>query len=406
MRVLVCPHDMELGGSSINAIDLAAAVRELGHETFVIARPGPLADLVEAKGLPLTTVDVPTRPRPSPRAIRAIHAAARRYRVDLVHTYEFWPCVEGFFATAGSARPPVVGTIMTMGLAHYLPRSMPLTLGYRDLLDEARTQQRAAVHLLEPPVDTEHDRPGVDTTEMVGRFGLEEPALNVVIVSRTAVAMKMEGIERTIAATELLARRFKIRLVVVGGGSAFEALSSQADRVNERVGRRVVVMTGPMADPRPAYELADVVVGMGSSALRGMAFGKPVVVVAEKGFCLPVTPDTLPQFERTGFYGIGAGRCAPDADPLTEQLAELLADEALRRCRAEFGRALVGDRHSLAAGARTLDMVYRQAVCDAPSSWRQVPDLMLTAGRVLRHKVRDGGVVDRLRPRAAMMAGK
>ena len=37
-------------------------------------------------------------------------------------------------------------------------------------------------------------------------------------------------------------------------------------------------LAGEMLDPRPAYAAADVVLGMGGSALRGMAFGKPLVV--------------------------------------------------------------------------------------------------------------------------------
>ena len=49
-------------------------------------------------------------------------------------------------------------------------------------------------------------------------------------------------------------------------------------------GRQVVLLTGEIADPRSAYAAADVVVGQGGSALRGMAFGKPLIVVGEEGF--------------------------------------------------------------------------------------------------------------------------
>ena len=52
----------------------------------------------------------------------------------------------------------------------------------------------------------------------------------------------------------------------------------------QTAGRQVVLLTGEIADPRPAYAAADVVVGQGGSALRGMAFGKPLVVVGEGRF--------------------------------------------------------------------------------------------------------------------------
>jgi hypothetical protein len=127
-------------------------------------------------------MDVPMRPRPWPGAIRAVRAAARKHRVDLVHSYEYWPCLESFLAVGAAGRTALVSTIMTMGMAYYLPRSIPLTLGYRDLLDEAAGWQRAPVHLLEPPIDTAADRPGIDVEDFVEEHDLEPRFLNVVIV--------------------------------------------------------------------------------------------------------------------------------------------------------------------------------------------------------------------------------
>ena len=75
-------------------------------------------------------------------------------------------------------------------------------------------------------------------------------------------------------------------------------------RANRGEDRRVVVLTGQLADPRPAYSAADVILGMGSSALRGMAFGKPLVVQGERGFWELLTPDSASVFLRDGWYGV------------------------------------------------------------------------------------------------------
>jgi glycosyltransferase involved in cell wall biosynthesis len=388
---------MELGGSSINAVDLALALRRLGHETTLIARPGPLADRVRDVGLPLFVTNAPARPRPSPGTIRDIRTAVRRHKIDLVHTYEFWPCVEAYFAVGLNRGVRVVSTIMTMGLATYLPRAVPMTVGYGDLMDEARLRQRAPVHLLEPPVDTASDQCGNDTDAFRREFDLPEGPMTVVLVSRVAVAMKQEGIERTVAAVGRLARRHDVRLVVVGGGSAYADVAALADEVNASVGRRVVVMTGPLADPRPAYEIADVVVGMGSSILRGMAFGKPGIVVGEMGFSMLVTEESVSRFERTGFYGVGVGRPSADSDPLVDQLGGVLADGRARRRLGDFGHSLVESRYALSVAAHKVDAVYRLAVTDPAPTRVRLPDLAMTFSRVVAHKARDGGVVDRWR---------
>lgn len=407
MRVLVYPHDLELGGSSINAVDLAAAVRAHGHETLVIARPGPLADHVRARGLDLVTMEVPTRPRPWPGAVRAIRDTARRFGADVVHTYEFWPSIEAQLAVGGRGRAAVVSTIMTMGLAYYLPRTVPMTLGYRDLLDEAERWQRAPVYLLEPPIDTATDRPEALPPGAAGAFveehGLHGDLLDIVIVSRVATHMKQEGIERTVDAVERLGRTLPVRLIIVGGGSAFDAVQRRADGVNERLGRRAVVLTGPKADPRPAYQFADIVVGMGSSALRGLAFAKPVVVVGVNGFSRTVQPETLQHFEAAGFYGVGNERPDPARDPLVGQLRALVTDPDARERLGEFGRDLVRDRFSLESGARTLDDVYRTAVSCRPGAARRWADTASTLRRTAVYKARDGGVLRRLRPALARL---
>ena len=57
-----------------------------------------------------------------------------------------------------------------------------------------------------------------------------------------------------------------------------------------------------LLDPRPAYAAADIVIGMGSSASKGMAFGKPLVVQGEQGFWKLLEPATLPIFLAQGFW--------------------------------------------------------------------------------------------------------
>jgi glycosyltransferase involved in cell wall biosynthesis len=132
--------------------------------------------------------------------------------------------------------------------------------------------------------------------------------------------------------------------------------------VNAALGRPAVVLTGPLADPRPAYAAADIALGMGGSALRAMAFGRPLIALGIGGFSRPVTPETLDYFLRAGFYGIGAGDLA--ADPLADQVRTLLRSAELRVRLGAWSRQLVVDRFSLETAADTLAGVYAQALAD------------------------------------------
>jgi hypothetical protein len=129
--------------------------------------------------------------------------------------------------------------------------------------------------------------------------------------------------------------------------------------------------------------------GMGGSALRALAFAKPLVVQGERGFWSLLTAQTQPVFLRQGWYGVGSdvdGRAA-GAVRLAGILRPLLADPGTRAGLGRLGRDLVVDRFSLQAAADLQERVYAAAVADAARSGRSTLDATRTVAGVVRHKL-------------------
>ncbi len=141
-----------------------------------------------------------------------------------------------------------------------------------------------------------------------------------------------------------------------------------------------------MADPRPAYNLADVALGMGGSALRAMAFEKPVIVLGERGFSEVMSPSTEEGFKWHGFYGIGSGVVEPD--PLVDQICDLLGDVAARRRLGAYCRRFVCDQVSLTSSATVLEDFYASAL--EHETDRPVPtsELLRSLSGLVLHKAR------------------
>ena len=95
MKVLTYPHSMEMGGSQLNAIQVAGAVRDRGHEVIVISEPGPLVARVNAMGLEHIEVSK-DRKRPSPTVTRMLGELVQGRSVDIVHAHEWPPIIEAF----------------------------------------------------------------------------------------------------------------------------------------------------------------------------------------------------------------------------------------------------------------------------------------------------------------------
>jgi len=357
MRIVVYPHTLSVGGSQLNAIELAASVRDRGHEvTIFAAESGPLADTIARLRLPLIVAPA-HRLRPSGIIARALRDVCRRERIDIVHGYEWPPCVEGFYGPGLFDGIAVGCTVMSMAVAPFIPASIPLIVGTEQIAAAARVGRRRPVDVIEPPVDTDQNHPAIDGTQFRKQYGIGERP-TIVVVSRLAHALKLEGIERAIGAAGLLAADIDVRLVIVGDGPARKRLSRAADAVNTYTGKPTVLMTGELADPTPAYAAADIILGMGGSALRAMAFAKPVVVLGELGFAKLLSAETIDTFLWQGFYGLGNGDVAPEE--LANILRPLLRDDEARRRLGGYSREFVEQRFSLKAAGERQQQLYEQ----------------------------------------------
>ncbi|GEK86261.1 glycosyltransferase [Microbacterium aerolatum] len=393
MRILVYPHDLNMGGSQTNAIELAAAVTKLGHECIVYGRRGTLCARVEELGLEFIESPDPGR-RPSLRIARDLQRLIREREIDIVHGYEWPPGLEAALAVESETDVAAVCTVMSMAIAPFLPRSMPLIVGTQQISAVEQVKGRSRVHLIEPPVDLDHNGAVSDAavSEFRATWGPGELPV-VVVVSRLVPELKSEGIFTAIEAAAELDSTTPFQLVIVGDGKARPAMETAAARVNDLLGRRAVVFTGQLDDPRAAYAAADVMLGMGGSALRALAFAKPLVVQGELGYFRTLSEETADEFRWQGWYGVGEGRDS-GLRSLTAELAPLLSDPRLRAERGVFGRQVV-EAFSLERAARRQLAIYRDAHARRGEQKRQVAEAVRSFCGLATYHVRQR--IDRLR---------
>jgi glycosyltransferase involved in cell wall biosynthesis len=363
MRLLVHPHLMEIGGSQLTAVELAARARADGHEVLVFAPDGVLVDRVHELGLEYHRAPVENS-WPSVRTMNELCRLVRERRIDVVHGYEWGPALDIAYGPHLRLGVPMVVTVLSMYVSRVLPTHFPLVVGTRELAEEARRRHRE-VHLLEPPIDTDLNAPGPDRAAARRRFGVADDEVLLAVVCRLSTDLdKAAGVLEAITAVGRLARRHRVRLLVVGEGPAAADVERAAAEVNGTAERPPVVVTGGLVDPRPAYDAADVVLGMGSSAMKGMAFAKPLVVQGSNGFWELLTADSAPRFLEQGWYGHGRG----DGAGLLERLLdELLRDPDRLSGLGALGRRMVTERFSLGVAAARQEEIYRAALAARPT---------------------------------------
>ena len=385
MRVLVFGHWLEIGGTQVNAIELAATLRDLhGHDVTYFATPGPMLDLVRAKSLRFLPAP-PARVHPSPARMAELRRVLRQERFDVIHAWDWWQCLDAYYVAHLAMRFPLAITDMSMILHRVLPRSLPTTFGTPELVDLARSKGHRRAELILPPVDVHQNSPEtVDPRPFRREHGIGDSEVLLVSVSRLATTMKAESLRRIIDVVRTLGRDLPLRLVIVGEGTARAELEALAASANEELGRPAVALPGALFDPRPAYAAADVVVGMGGSALRAMAFAKPVLVVGERGFSAIFGPETAEAFHYRGMYGIGDG--SPSNEQLAAHIRELAGSPEQLRALGEFSRRFVVEHHALEAVGARLEGFLRAAAGEAPRLSAAAADGLRTAAVWLRER--------------------
>jgi L-malate glycosyltransferase len=385
VKILVSLHDLGLGGTTVNAIELAAALQnQHGHEVVLFGSPGPMSRLVSDARLRFIHAPV-ARSHPSPTRMQALRAAVENERPDLLHAWETWACLDAYCAVHLPMGVPLLVTDMQMDLTWVLPTTPTTTFGTPELVDRARAAGRRHVELLLPPVDTQLNAPGViDPTSFRELCAIKPGDFTIVTVSRLVDSLKGESLRRTIHAVRVLGRSLPIRLIIVGDGSARESIEALANSVNTELGRTAIVMPGAMLDPRPAYAAADVVVGMGGSALRAMAFGKPTIVVGERAFSGGITPQTAPSFLYKGMYGIADGD--PDSTALIDDIRSIAANSQALPALSEFSRQFVVEHFSLGVVSSKLSAICQAAAQRRPRFLATSIDSVRTAAIYLRQR--------------------
>jgi hypothetical protein len=131
-------------------------------------------------------------------------------------------------------------------------------------------------------------------------------------------------------------------------------------------------------DPRDAYAAADIVLGMGTSAQKGMAFAKPVVIQGERGYWETLTPESMPKYLYHNFYGLGDG--SDGGLRLAAIIGELARDRSRWPELGEFGRKTALTVFSNEAAADRVMEICEDAVARPQGLGRPATEVLRASG--------------------------
>ena len=357
MRILQVCSGTLVNGAIVHALLVTRALARRGHDVTMLCRPGAWIGAQLAAD-PVDVVCSELRRWPL-GDLREAAALVRRRNCEAIQTHMSSAHSFGVLLRWMTGVPCVASAQSRHIQLHWawndcVVAASESTRRYHCRYNFVRPSRAVVIHNCVDPA--RFDRCGPETRAAVRRgWGLDENNLCVLCV---ADLVPRKGQIYLIEALAPLRQRFPhVRLILVGPAKDPAYAASVAQRTEQLGLSDVVVWAGQQHDLPAVYAAADLGVlpsleeTLPLAVLEAMAARLPVVATAAGG-----TPECV-EHEATGLL-------VPPADPrrLSEALARLVCDEALRRRFAEAGRRRIEERFSIEHHATALEELFDRLV--------------------------------------------
>lgn len=366
MKILMATMALDIGGAETHIVELTKALCRRGHEVIVVSNGGVYVPEIEAAGV--RHYDAPLHRRAvgdMRRSYGILKDIIRREQPDIVHAHARIPAMlcgllarrmKFPFVTSCHGVYQVSGVLRA--LSDWGQRTLAVSEDIRDYLVKEYHIPAEHIRLTINGIDTEKFSPAISGEHIRKEFSLDSAPVigHVSRLDQEPALIARQLIEIAPALEKAIPG---LRILITGGGTAFEELQAKAAEANANMGRECLVLTGPRTDIPDMMAACDLFVGVSRAALEAMAAGKAVVLSGAQGHTGLFTPEKLQKAVDTNFC------CRTDpvaaADQMLREILDAMALSREERGRLGlYGREVVIQNYSVERMARDALDIYGQ----------------------------------------------
>lgn len=361
IHVLQATFGMGIGGMERVIQDLCRYVdpAKFRFTVLCLSVRGPLADQIEAEGVPVIYCENQTRMGKYLRGLE-IGRILKEQRVDILQTHNTTAFIDGLIGARIAGVPVMIHTDHCKNYPIEWRWTVAENLASRLVDRVVAVSHHTKSELLhfekiaDSKVTVIHNGINPKLTRNVSADALRRElglSPDDIVVGNVGRLEPQKGLDLLLAAApEVLRAAPNVRFLIVGGGSLEADLKAQA--VSLGISDRVV-FTGWRTDAIDLMQLLDVFVstsnfeGLPMVLLEATWFGKPIVATGVGG---------VPELVEDGFNGL----ILPDRDParVAATLLRVVKDDVFRRRLGQNSRARYEERFTAQAMASAYQQIY------------------------------------------------
>jgi glycosyltransferase involved in cell wall biosynthesis len=363
IHVVQATFGMGIGGMERVIMDLCRYTDPTRFRFTVccISVRGPLADQIEAEGVPVIFCENQTRMGKYLRGLE-LGRILREQKADILHTHNTTAFIDGLIGARLAGVPVMVHTdhcknypiewrwTVAENLAsRFVDRVVAVSHHTKEELMKYERIPDSKVSVIHNGINPRLTR-STPVEALRRELGIAPGQLVLGTVGRLE---PQKGLDLFLAAVPQVARDFpNVRFVIVGGGSLEQQLKAQAAGLG--IADRVI-FTGWRTDAIDLMQLFDCFVttsnfeGLPMVLLEAMSFSKPIVATAVGG---------VPELVEDGFNGLAIDRRDPAL--VADALLRVVRDDVFRRTLGHNSRTRYEERFTAQAMASAYQQIYEQ----------------------------------------------
>ncbi len=361
---------LNIGGAETHIVELSKELKRRGYEVIVASNGGIYVEEIEKYGIRHVKIPMNSRKLSTMyHSVRLLKELILEEQPDIVHAHARIPAfiaglvrrkIEFNFVTSAH------GVFDTTGILKYVSnwgsRTIAVSEDIRQYLRKNYNIPNQKIKVTINGIDTEKFSAKTDPSRVAHELGIDTDSPVICHVTRlddetvffaSKLIDEMPKIDRQVAG---------VQLIIAGGGTKEQELRERASAINDIMGRRAIIMTGPRTDINEIVALCDLFVGVSRTALEAMACEKPVILAGNAGYMGLFGHEKLAEAKEDNFCCRIKGHSPQDdiAADIVSCLERIKTPEMKDLCR--FEREIVCRDYSVSRMAEDCIEVYDKAV--------------------------------------------
>lgn len=363
-KILMTTMSLDIGGAETHIAELCRALVADGYDVTVASGGGVYVETLERAGVKHVTLPLATKnPLHVMKAYKGLKKLIAEEGFDVVHAHARIPAfICGLlsrrmgFRFATTAHGTFAVTPLWKLITNWGEKTLSVSYDIKDYLIRNYGVPQDNISLTVNGIDVERfstaSADGID-----GEFDLAPSEHRVLYLSRIDGGTAPAG-RTVIDSTRILAKEYDdLQVLVVGGGTDFDAMKALADGVNAEFGRTVITMAGPRTDVHRFCAWPHVAIGVSRAILEIMSAGKPAVLMGTQGGLGVFDEKTLDAALQTNFTCRGYACLTPTQTvDAVRSVFEKTPEE--RAAMGEFARETVKGHYSISRMAQDAKDMY------------------------------------------------